>query len=547
MPRMALHWQIIIAMVIGAVVGLLLNFTAGDYDLEEPVEVKEAELHPYGLSAPVVVHEGTFWSHDRTDRILMEFRERDSARVRRVFVGVLDDEARKKPKGTRLRGSPECPPLPQKEVFEYKEVIQPSLGELKKRDPQAFALFQRHGRSTARSVGDRLKMLGDLFLRMLKMVSVPLIVFSLTTGVMGLGHAERLGKMFGRTVLYYVSTSMLAICTGLLMVNLIQPGVDHQQQAGAQAAGGVEAAEQGKKLSTVLFEQVENMIPPNPMQAVAAGQFLGIIAFTLAFAIFAILAGGRTAETVRDLANAGFNVMMKMTMAVIKLAPAGVLCLMLFAAATQGLSVFGRLGMYMVTVACALALHALVILPLILKFVARRNPWKFAQAMSPALLTAFSSASSNATLPLTLTSVERRAGVSNRVSSFVLPLGATVNMDGTALYEVVAVLFIANLTPGVDLTIVQQVIVAFTALLASIGAAGIPHAGLVMMVIILQAVGLPTEAQGLIIAVDRVLDMCRTCVNVWSDSCGCAVIARFEAGSGDGPTPAAEPDKDTVT
>jgi Na+/H+-dicarboxylate symporter len=238
--------------------------------------------------------------------------------------------------------------------------------------------------------------------------------------------------------------------------------------------------------------------------------------------------------------------MMKMTMAVIQLAPLGVLCLMLFAAATQGLSVFGRLGMYMVTVACALAMHALIILPLILRFMGRRSPWKFAQAMSPALLTAFSSASSNATLPLTLTSVERRAGVSNRVSSFVLPLGATVNMDGTALYEVVAVLFIANLTPGVDLTIVQQVIVAFTALLASIGAAGIPHAGLVMMVIILQAVGLPTEAQGLIIAVDRVLDMCRTCVNVWSDSCGCAVIARFEAGGGDGPTPVAAKESDTM-
>lgn len=546
MPRIALHWQIIIAMVIGAAVGLLLNFTAGDYRLDEPVEIQEAELHPYGLSAPVAVNDGTFWSHDRTDRILMQLRDDGSTTVRRVFVGALDDEAREKPKNQRLTDLTDWPPLAQDEEFEITEVIQPSLGELKKRDPQAYAIFQRHGRSTARSVGDRLKLLGDLFLRMLKMVSVPLIVFSLTTGVMGLGHAERLGKMFGRTILYYVSTSMLAICTGLLMVNLIQPGVDHGQQAADQAAGGVEATEQGKKLSTVLFEQLENMIPSNPVQAVAEGQFLGIIAFTLAFAIFAILVGGRTAETVRELANAGFNVMMKMTMAVIQLAPLGVLCLMLFAAATQGLSVFGRLGMYMVTVACALAMHALIILPLILKFIGRRSPWKYAQAMSPALLTAFSSASSNATLPLTLTSVERRAGVSNRVSSFVLPLGATVNMDGTALYEVVAVLFIANLTPGVDLTIVQQVIVAFTALLASIGAAGIPHAGLVMMVIILQAVGLPTEAQGLIIAVDRVLDMCRTCVNVWSDSCGCAVIARFEAVKGNGSVPVSQKESDMM-
>jgi Na+/H+-dicarboxylate symporter len=181
-----------------------------------------------------------------------------------------------------------------------------------------------------------------------------------------------------------------------------------------------------------------------------------------------------------------------------------------------------------------LAIHAVVVLPLIVKFVARRNPLQFAQAMSPALLTAFSSASSNATLPLTLACVEERAKVSNRVSSFVLPLGATINMDGTALYEAVAVLFIAQLLPDVHLGLADQIVVAITALLASIGAAGIPHAGLVMMVIVLQAVGLPVEMQGIIIGVDRVLDMARTCVNVWSDSCGCAVIARFESRGRDG-------------
>jgi Na+/H+-dicarboxylate symporter len=183
----------------------------------------------------------------------------------------------------------------------------------------------------------------------------------------------------------------------------------------------------------------------------------------------------------------------------------------------------------MLTVVCALAFHAVITLPLILKLLARRSPLEFAQAMSPALLTAFSSASSNGTLPLTLASVEERAGISNRVSSFVLPLGATINMDGTALYEAVAVLFIAQLYHGQNLELTQQVIVAITALLASIGAAGIPHAGLVMMIIILQVVGLPVEMQGIIIAVDRVLDMCRTSINVWSDSCGCAVIARLEA------------------
>jgi Na+/H+-dicarboxylate symporter len=262
----------------------------------------------------------------------------------------------------------------------------------------------------------------------------------------------------------------------------------------------------------------------------AEGNFLSIICFSLLVAIFALIVGGRTATTIRDLAEAGFEVMMAMTLAIIRLAPFGVLFLMLYVTATQGLEVFWSLFWYMLAVACALLFHALFTLPMILWFIAGRSPYQFAKAMSPALLTAFSSASSNGTLPLTLASVEQRAGVSNRVSSFVLPLGATINMDGTALYEAVAVLFIAQLYHGTLMPLSQQVIVAFTALLASIGAAGIPHAGLVMMVIILQAVGLPVEMQGIIIAVDRVLDMCRTSVNVWSDSCGCAVIERFETG-----------------
>jgi Na+/H+-dicarboxylate symporter len=271
------------------------------------------------------------------------------------------------------------------------------------------------------------------------------------------------------------------------------------------------------------------MIPANPIGAFANGQFLSIICFSLAFAIFSLIVGGKTADSVREMAGVAFEVIMAMTMAIIKLAPLGVLLLMLYVTATQGIEVFRSLFWYMLAVICALTVHAAIVLPLILKFVARRDPLEFFRAMSPALLTAFSSASSNGTLPLTLASVEQRAGISNRVSSFVLPLGATINMDGTALYEAVAVLFIAQLYYGYNLELSQQIIVAFTALLASVGAAGIPHAGLVMMVIILQAVGLPVEMQGIIIAVDRVLDMYRTSVNVSSDSCGCAVVAQFEA------------------
>ena len=541
---MALHWQILLAMVLGAALGVALNATTGRRQLGQPVEHPAGVVQLVGMPGAVQVAAGGVWSLDTPERILIQI-DRQSAggayRTRRVAVG----DRRLIQQRLRDRGEP-WPPVPPQAASTAGRVprtVVPSLHLLAEKDPEAFALFQQYGRSTARTVGDLAQALGDLFLRMLKMVSVPLIITSLLSGVLGLGQAERLGKMFGRTLLYYLATSMAAIVIGLLMVNLIQPGVASAPPPDEQAAqrpadnrptmeeaGEAASAQrrQGKRLAVVLFEQLQNMIPPNPFAAVATGQFLSIIAFTLAIGICTILVGGHSALVLREFVDAAFQVVMKLTMLIIRLAPLGVFFLMLSATAAQGAGIFGTLGWYMLTVACALAIHAVIVLPAILHFVARRNPRRFAQAMSPALLTAFSSASSNGTLPLTLTCVEERAGISNRVGSFVLPLGATINMDGTALYEVVAVLFIAQLS-GIELSLAQQFVVALTALLASIGAAGIPHAGLVMMVIILQAVGLPTESQGMIIAVDRVLDMCRTAVNVWSDSCGCAVVSRYEA------------------
>ena len=264
------------------------------------------------------------------------------------------------------------------------------------------------------------------------------------------------------------------------------------------------------------------------MGAVANGEFLSIISFSILFGVFLGRVKGQVGQTVVAFFEESFEVMMAMTQWVIRLAPVGVAAFMLSATVSQGGEVFATLGWYMLTVFLALLVHAVVVLPLILKFVAKRNPWDYAKSISPALLTAFSTASSNGTLPLTMSAVEERAGVSRRVGAFVLPLGATINMDGTALYEAVAVLFIAQASSNFELALDQQLIVAVTALLASVGAAGIPHAGLVMMAIVLQAVGLPLEAQGVILAVDRVLDMCRTSVNVWSDACGCAVVDRFD-------------------
>ncbi|MEE8170748.1 MAG: dicarboxylate/amino acid:cation symporter [Phycisphaerae bacterium] len=374
------------------------------------------------------------------------------------------------------------------------------------------------------------KAVGDLFLRLLSMIVVPLIVSSLITGVTGTGSLSGLGRMGLRTFAYYLMTSMLAITVGVIIVNIIQPGVGADLAALQAGAEDVELGVigEGAGLGSTLWNQLLNMIPKNPVAALADPDnrsILALIFFSLLFGAFIIRIGGSAGRLLTDVFSAVFDVMMALTMFIIRFAPIGVLGFMLHATADKGPDVFLLLGKYMIAVAAALLFHAVVTLPLILMLLARRSPWEYFKAMSPALLTAFSTASSNGTLPLTITCVEKRAGISNRVSSFVLPLGATINMDGTALYEAVAVLFIAQ-AYGADLGVAQQVIVAITALLASIGAAGIPHAGLVMMVVVLQAVKLPLEAVGLILAVDRILDMCRTSVNVWSDSIGTAYIQR---------------------
>jgi Na+/H+-dicarboxylate symporter len=272
--------------------------------------------------------------------------------------------------------------------------------------------------------------------------------------------------------------------------------------------------------------------------AAAEGAMLPLIFFSLLLGIFLNLAEHHPTEGAQDPAVAAvarvreffeglFAVMMRMTLAVIALAPLGVFGFMLSSTASHGAEAFVALGGYALTVALALLIHAGVTLPLLLFGLTRRSPLAHVRAMLPALMTAFGTASSNGTLPLTLECAERRAGVPGRVGAFVLPLGATINMDGTALYEAVAVLFIAQVY-GLDLSLTQQGVVALTALLASVGAAGIPHAGTVMMVVVLSAVGLPTTAVGLILAVDRVLDMCRTAVNVYSDSVAAAVVAHFD-------------------
>ena len=368
--------------------------------------------------------------------------------------------------------------------------------------------------------GRYLEPVGDLFLRLLRMVIVPLIFSSLVVGTTSLGDAARLGRLGAKTSVYYVVSSSAAIVVGLVAVNVIRPGVGEDLP--------LEAVPEGINLSAEsLGATLLNIVPQNPLAAMVEGNILAVIFFAVMVGIFTNQLPDPSRRTITQLMQAIFGLMMGITRFIIQLAPLGVFALVVEVVGTTGVDVFAPLLKYMLTVILSLAVHALVTLPLILFLFARIWPPAYARAVSPALATAFSSASSSATLPLTLECVEQRGRVPNQISAFVLPLGSTVNMDGTALYECVAAIFIAQ-AYGISLGVGEQVLVLVTALLASIGAAGIPMAGLVMIVVVLRTLGLPLEGVGLILAVDRVLDMFRTSVNVWSDTVGAAVIARWE-------------------
>ncbi len=382
-----------------------------------------------------------------------------------------------------------------------------------------FAFFSR-SLGFESFVVDKVSILGDIFIRALRMVIIPLIVSSIISGVTSIGGSKNFGRLSLKTISYYITTTLLAIVTGLILVNLIHPG------SGAQL-GLQEIPHNLNSNVEKLGDTIMGIIPVNPLTSMVEGKILPVIFFSLLFGFFITKTNEPYKQIMTDFFEAIFQVMMKMTHFIILFTPIGVFALIAKIVAQTGIDVFLPLGGYMLTVIAALSIHALITLPSILYFIGRINPFAHFKAMSAALLTAFSTSSSSATLPLTMSSIEENAGVSNKVSSFVLPLGATINMDGTALYECVAAIFISQVY-GIDLSFGQQFIVVITALLASIGAAGIPMAGLVMMTIILNAVGLPLEGVGLILAVDRILDMMRTAVNVWSDSSGAAVIAVSE-------------------
>ncbi|MEM6795968.1 MAG: dicarboxylate/amino acid:cation symporter [Acidobacteriota bacterium] len=367
--------------------------------------------------------------------------------------------------------------------------------------------------------------LGTLFVKMLRMVIVPLVLTSIVTGVASIGGGRSLGRLFSKTMGYYVLTSALAAIAGLLVVNVINPGVG--AQLGAAATKEIpELATPDSPIDLLL-----KVVPTNVVQAAAEADMLALIFFSILLGISIGSVADEHRQVMSRFFEAAFQAMMKLTGFVIAFAPLGVFGLMTRTVGETGFSAFKALSLYMLTIASGLSIHLFVTLPILLIVLGRIRPSIHFRNMSEPLAMAFSTSSSSATLPVTLQTVEKKVGVPNKVSSFVLPMGATVNMDGTALYECAGVIFIAQAL-GVDLSLGQQVIVVLTALLASIGAASVPSAGLVIIFLVLEAVNLrgpEVEAiVGMMLAIDRPLDMMRTAVNVFSDSCGAALIAKSE-------------------
>ncbi len=365
--------------------------------------------------------------------------------------------------------------------------------------------------------------LGKLFLNALKMIIVPLIIFSMITGVTALGNVKKLGGLGGKTILYYSVTTGMAVVLGIIMVNIIQPGIGFTPETLPAGEGRLPAGEFS------FLDVILNMFPPNIVEAAAKTNVMPLIVFSLVLGSVLTTLGDRS-KPIIEIIGVLNDTILKIVHLIMLFAPIGVFGLVAGKLGAEGggeaaWHELAKLSKYMLAVIIGLAVHGVIVLPSILYFLSGRSPLSYFRHVSKALMTAFSTASSSATLPVTLESVQVKAGVSNKTSSFVLPLGATINMDGTALYEAVAAIFIAQLY-GIDLSFGAQVTIFLTATLASIGAAGIPEAGLVTMVMVLHAVNLPIEGIGAILAVDWFLDRCRTTVNVWGDTIGCAVIDR---------------------
>lgn len=374
-------------------------------------------------------------------------------------------------------------------------------------------------------------LIGVLFIRSLTMIVVPLVASSIILGVSKVGGEGSFGRLTFKIFAFYFITSVLAVLVGLFFVNILKPGVSDSLRYSIQE--GLKSLPQGVAMQEArgLKQLVLSIVPSNIFQAFSEGAMLAVIFFSILFGYGISRIPSKGAMVLRDFFDSFFEATLATTHIIMKTLPLGVFCLVAKVAAETGFSSLSCLGMFFLTVVGALLFFSLVVLPLLLKFIGKVSPLAVVKAMAPALITAFSTSSSSATIPATMECAEKRAGVSNRICGLVIPLGISINMSGSALFECVGAMFIAQ-AYGIEMSIVAQFSIVMVALLTSMGVAGIPAGSLVALVIILQSAGLPVEGIGLFIAVERILDMCRTTVNIFSDSCCAILVAKTEGETG---------------
>jgi proton glutamate symport protein len=367
--------------------------------------------------------------------------------------------------------------------------------------------------------------LGSIFLNALTLVVVPLVSSSIITGIARIGGDSAFARLGMKIFSFYIGTSLLAIFIGLFFVNLISPG--HAESIALSNSAPQISQDLLEHGGGTLVNVLISIVPSNILYAFSKGEMLALIFFSLIFGYCVSKIDAEPGAILKGFFQGIFQAMIRFTHIIMKLLPYGVFCLVAKVFMNSGLATLQSMSLFMVSVILGLFVFMFIALPLLLKFVAKVNPFLHFKAMGPALVTAFSTSSSSATLPVTMDCVEKRVGVSNRICSLVVPLGTSVNMSGSALYECVAAIFVAQ-AYGIDLSITTQFLIVLMSLVASMGVAGIPSASLVAVLVILKSVGLPIEGIGLFIAVDRLLDMCRTTVNVFSDSCCAVLVAKSE-------------------
>ncbi|KGM50221.1 sodium:dicarboxylate symporter [Pseudooceanicola atlanticus] len=367
--------------------------------------------------------------------------------------------------------------------------------------------------------GGLFAMIGKMFVNALKMLVVPLVFFSLICGVTGIGDIRVLGRVGGKSLVFYILTTGLAISIAIILALIVGPGNGFNME-GIDTSGVT-----GKEAPTV-WNVFAAIVPTNPIAAFANGDMLQVIFYTVVLGVAVLMLGGKSKGFIEGCEYMN-EVMMKVVTIVMAFAPIGVFCLIAKTFTEQGIELFGPVLAYVITLVAALFLHLFVTLMILLKIFSGLNPFIFMRKMRPAQIFAFSTASSNATIPVTLRSVTERVGVDNSVASFTVPFGATINMDGTAIMQGVATVFLANVY-GVELGLGGYITVIGMAVLASIGTAGVPGVGLVMLTMVLTQVGLPIEGIALILGVDRLMDMIRTAVNITGDAVVSTIVAKGE-------------------